>query len=75
MLQKYLLPSLRGGGHWLPWAAQADDQTIYGPITVTATRIPTPASQVPAGVTVLTQADFAKRGDNTLVQALTRCRG
>jgi len=59
----------------LPFAARADDQTIYGPITVTATRIPTPASQVPAGVTVLTQADFAKQGDNTLVQALSTVPG
>ena len=59
----------------LPFAARADDQTIYGPITVTATRIPTPASQVPAGVTVLTQADFAKQGDNTLVEALSSVPG
>ncbi len=74
MLQKYLLPFCVAAS-LAPWVAQADDQTIYGPITVTATRIPTPSSQVPAGVTVLTQADFAKRGDNTLVQALSEVPG
>ena len=55
----------------LPLAAQADDQ----PITVTATRIATPAPDVPAGVTVLTQADFAAQGDTTLAQALANVPG
>ncbi|MBB5373134.1 TonB-dependent receptor plug domain-containing protein [Acidocella aromatica] len=55
----------------LPFAAWADDQ----PITVTATRIATPVGQVPAGVTVLTQADFARQGDTTLTEALSTVPG
>jgi hemoglobin/transferrin/lactoferrin receptor protein len=39
-------------------AAPADDQT-KDPIVVTGTRIPTPASEVPATVTVITADDIA----------------
>ncbi len=55
----------------LPLAARASEQ----PITVTATRIPTPADAVPAGVTILTRADFAAQGDTTLAQALSAVPG
>jgi vitamin B12 transporter len=74
MPQKHILP-LCVAASLLPWAARADDQTALGPITVTATRIATPASQVPAGVTVLTQKDFANQGDTTLTQALSTVPG
>jgi vitamin B12 transporter len=57
----------------LPVAAWADDAPQV--ITVTATRIPTPAKNVPAGVTVITRQDFEKRGYTTLVQALSAVPG
>ncbi len=49
---------------WLPLAAvaQTDPQTI----TVTATRVPTPAANVPAGVSVITSQEIAQRGYVTL---------
>jgi vitamin B12 transporter len=54
----------------LAWADDAPQE-----ITVTATRIPTAAQNVPAGVTVITKEDFAKRGYTTLVQALSAVPG
>jgi len=56
-----------------PAAACADN--VAQVITVTATRIPTPAQKVPAGVTVITRQDFEKRGYTTLVQALAAVPG
>jgi len=44
-------------------------------ITVTATRIPTPASKIPAGVTVITRQEIAARGYTTLAQALNAVPG
>ncbi len=44
-------------------------------VTVTATRIPTPASKIPAGVTVITRQDIAARGYTTLAQALNAVPG
>jgi vitamin B12 transporter len=58
----------------VPLAAWADDGTAQ-PIIVTATRVYTPARQVPAGVTVITKADIVKRGYTTLVQALSAVPG
>jgi vitamin B12 transporter len=57
--------------------AMARAQAVAQPqvITVTATRVPTPAADVAAGVTVLTAADFAARGDTTLAQALSTVPG
>ena len=58
--------------------AQTDNQTdatAGQPIVVTATRVPTPVGQVPADVTVLTQADFAKHGYTTLDEALATVPG
>ena len=54
-----------------PALAHADNT----PIVVTATRVATPVDQVPASVTVLTQADFLRQGDTTLVQALDSIPG
>jgi vitamin B12 transporter len=51
--------------------AQTDPQTI----TVTATRIPTPAADVPAGVSVITDKEIAQRGYVTLVDALISVPG
>ncbi|WP_298286026.1 TonB-dependent siderophore receptor [Acidocella sp.] len=52
-------------------AAHADDS----PITVTATRVASPADKVPASVTILTRKDFAAKGATTLAQALTGVPG
>ena len=57
----------------LPVVAWADDTSQV--ITVTATRIATPEQKVPAGVTVITKADFKKRGYTTLAQALSAVPG
>ena len=56
-----------------PATAWADGQPAD--IVVTATRVPTPLSQISAGVTVITNAEFAARGYTTLVQALTAVPG
>ena len=57
----------------IPAAALADDAA--DDIVVTATRVPTALAQIPAGVTVITRADFAARGYTTLAQALTAVTG
>ncbi len=56
-----------------PAFALADDQPAD--IVVTATRVPTLLSQIPAGVTVITSATFAARGYTTLAQALDAVPG
>jgi len=56
-----------------PFIAHADD--IAPPMTVTATEVPTLLPDVPAGVTVITQAQMQQRGYTTLVQALTAVPG
>ncbi len=51
--------------------AEAQDQNLSMPETVvTATRIPTPAEDIPAGVTVIDQATILTHGYNSLTQAL-----
>ncbi|OYV44338.1 MAG: hypothetical protein B7Z75_03875 [Acidocella sp. 20-57-95] len=45
------------------------------PMTVTATEVPTLLPDVPAGVTVITQAEMQARGDTTLVDALNAVPG
>ncbi|MDA8050524.1 MAG: TonB-dependent receptor [Rhodospirillales bacterium] len=42
---------------------------------VTATRIPTPVQEIPAGVTVITRQTIENRGYNTLVDALSAVPG
>jgi vitamin B12 transporter len=56
-----------------PFTAYADDPIPV--ITVTATRIPTPAQNVPAGVTVITKQEIQARGYTTLAQALNAVPG
>ena len=50
------------------------DATI-SPVVVTATRVPTPAIDIPAGVTVITRQDIETYGYNTLVDALRSVPG
>jgi len=55
----------------LPLAAHADNLATQIPlITVTATRVPTAAKNIPAGVTVITRKQIAARGYTNLAQAL-----
>jgi vitamin B12 transporter len=56
-----------------PLAARADNPIPV--ITVTATRIPTPAEKIPAGVTIITKQEFLARGYTTLAQALNAVPG
>jgi vitamin B12 transporter len=50
------------------------DQTV-SPVVVTATRVPTPADEIPAGVTVITRQDIETHDYNTLVDALRSVPG
>ncbi len=57
--------------------ANADD-TLVIPVpeqVVTATRVPTPISDIPAGVTVITRAEIEAKGYDTLTQALSGVPG
>jgi vitamin B12 transporter len=71
MKTKFLSLGLVAGLLPLAATAQTEPQTI----TVTATRIPTPAANVPAGVSVITSQEIAQRGYVTLVDALTAVPG
>jgi vitamin B12 transporter len=44
-------------------------------VVVTATRVPTPVSNIPAGVTVIDRATIEQRGYTTLVEALSAVPG
>jgi vitamin B12 transporter len=46
------------------------DQTAVGPVVVTATRIPTPKSQVASSITVITAQDIAAKQEQTLPDVL-----
>ncbi|MDE2007897.1 MAG: TonB-dependent receptor, partial [Rhodospirillales bacterium] len=50
-------------------------QTALPPLVVTATAVPTPTGDIPAGVTVITSAQMRARGDNTLTDALADVPG
>jgi vitamin B12 transporter len=57
-------------------SARADDLTLTIPETViTATRVPTPLEEIPAGVTVINRATIEARGYNGLTQALSDVPG
>ncbi len=45
------------------------------PVVVTATRVPTPVEDIPAGVTVITREEIQLRGYNTLPEALAAVPG
>ena len=56
--------------------ARADDPPLTVPETVvTATRVPTPVQDIPAGVTVIDRATIQARGYNSLTQALADVPG
>ena len=54
--------------------AEQPDATVP-PVVVTATRVPTPAIDIPAGVTVITRQDIETYRYNTLVDALRSVPG
>ena len=57
-------------------AAKADDVPLTAPETVvTATRVPTPIEEIPAGVTVIDRATIEAYGYNTLTDALADVPG
>jgi vitamin B12 transporter len=57
-------------------AANADDLALQIPETViTATRVPTPVEDIPAGVTVIDRATIEAHGYNSLTQALSDVPG
>ena len=57
-------------------AARAEDAPLAIPETVvTATRVPTPIEQIPAGVTVIDRATIEAHGYNTIAEALTDVPG
>jgi vitamin B12 transporter len=58
----------------VPLTATADNPSLPI-ITVSATRVPTAASNVPAGITVITRKEILARGYATLVQALSAVPG
>ncbi|MDE2007690.1 MAG: TonB-dependent receptor, partial [Rhodospirillales bacterium] len=45
------------------------------PVVVTATAVPTPIADIPAGVTIITRAALERHGDNTLTDALAAVPG
>jgi len=51
-------------------AQQSRDTVVLDPVVVTATRIPTPASAVPAAVTVISGAELRAQGTRTVAEAL-----
>ncbi len=54
--------------------ARAADAAL-APVVVTATRVPTPERDIPAGVTIITRAEMVQAGDNTLTDALAAVPG
>lgn len=58
-----------------PAASPARADEVLSPVVVTATRIPTPQADIPAGVTVVDASTIAARGYNTLTDALSAIPG
>lgn len=59
-----------------PAAAQSPQAGAAQPdIVVTATRVPTPVADIPAGVTVITRAEIERQDYQTLVEALNAVPG
>jgi vitamin B12 transporter len=73
-LQKAIRLALLGSS-CLCAPALAQVQTQLPQVTVTATEVPTLLPDVPAGVTVITQAQIQARGYTTLTQALAAVPG
>lgn len=78
MSRGYLLPLALLA---LATTARAQDATLpqagasLPPVVVTATRVPTPAPDIAAGVTVITRAELHATGANTLADALAAVPG
>ena len=56
-------------------SAHADDTVIQQQLVVTATRVPTPVLDIPAGVSVIDRQTIEERGYNTLAEALSAIPG
>jgi vitamin B12 transporter len=80
----------RGSTHWVPAFAgmtivtitmialpahAADPDTPTPELVVTATRVPTPVLDIPAGVSVIDRQTIEERGYNTLAEALSAVPG
>ncbi len=72
-MQRTTLAALIAGLFSLP--AQAQDSAVLEEIVVTATRIPTPARELLADVTVITAGKIAQHGYATLAEALRGVHG
>lgn len=59
----------------LPGGSAAQETVTIPETIVTATRVPTPLEQIPAGVTVITRQMMEDRGYTTLVDALSAVPG
>jgi len=69
-----IIPALLATLLWVP-ALAAEPAQQMPDVVVTATRVPTPEQDIPAGVTVITRQDIEAHGYNTLVQALSAVPG
>ena len=69
-----IVPALLATLFCVPALAADPDQPMQQ-VVVTATRIPTPELDIPAGVSVITRHDIDTRGYNTLVDALSAIPG
>src|SRR5947209_20469303 len=58
-----------------PWAADAQEQKKLDPVVVTATKTETPAEQVGASVSVVTEEDFKTYHYETVEDALRTVPG
>ena len=56
-------------------SAHADDTVIQQQLVVTATRVPTPVLDIPAGVSVIDRQTIEEHGYNTLAEALSAIPG
>src|SRR6516225_6087617 len=70
------VPAFAGMTVVLATPARADDADATTPeLVVTATRVPTPVVDIPAGVTVIDRQTIEQRGYNTLAEALAAVPG
>jgi vitamin B12 transporter len=65
-----IVPGAIGAAEPLPQAGELQPDVV-----VTATRVPTPVEDIPAGVTVITREEIEQRGYNTLAEALSAVPG
>jgi len=58
-----------------PVRAQGEAGTVLPDMVITATRVPTPVADIPAGVTIIDRATMDNFGETDLVQALSATPG